>query len=159
MLIEKSGSDDFEAAWAELLDALQQQRVDLLGSTIDIHVGIGLLAGAEADRLAGKFGADDARVQVLRDRGDAGPARVAALAPIAVTPGATQVIDMSLSAAELERLRLRMPVTPDNRSVKAPSVEAAPVPDKAAGDKTTTDKATADKGATSTAPAETREQV
>src|SRR5437016_3781517 len=79
MLIEKSGSDNFEAALAELLDALQQQRADLLGSTIGVHVGIGLLASAEANRLADKFGADDARVQLLRDRSDAVAARVDAL--------------------------------------------------------------------------------
>ena len=252
MLIEKSGSDDFAAAWAEL-DALQQQRVDLLGSTIDIHVGIGLLAGAEADRLAGKFGADDARVQLLRDRSDAVAARVdalsieqeiatvrtpppppaagaliqgrvtdmaqraagqvtvqmidekgqavagidpvqtddsgyfafeltpemvkaaqsklsivvraadvqlvpAAVQPIAVAPGATQVMDVSLSAAELERLRLRLPVAPDKTTVNVSTAEVAATADKAADGTNAADKVAVDKGAADKAAVETKEQ-
>src|SRR6478735_4979562 len=79
MQINKTDGVDFEAASTELLDALQQQRVDLLGGSIDIHVGIGLLAGAEADRLTAKYGADDARVQIMRDRSEAATARVDAL--------------------------------------------------------------------------------
>jgi hypothetical protein len=74
-----SGNDDFEASATKMLETVQQQRTDLLGATIDIQVGIGLLAGVEADRLAQKYGEDDARVQLLRDRSDAAAARVDAL--------------------------------------------------------------------------------
>jgi hypothetical protein len=253
MIIEKSGSDDFEAAWAALLDALQQQRADLLGSTIDIHVGIGLLAGAEANRLADKYGADDARVRLLRDRSDAVAARVdalsveqeiatvrtpppppaagaliqgrvtdmmqraagqvtvqvidekgqavagiepvqtddsgffafeltpemvkaaqsklsvvvrvadvqlvpAAVQPIAVAPGATQVMDVSLSAAELERLRLRLPVTLDKAAVNVSTAEVATTTDKAADGTNAADKVAVDKGAADKAAVETKEQ-
>ena len=79
MQIFNTGSDDFETASTQILEGLQQQRSELLGTTIDIHVGIGLLAGIEAGRLAQKYGDDDARVQLLRDRGEVVAARVEAL--------------------------------------------------------------------------------
>ena len=75
----KLGSDSFDSDAADMLEGLQQQRSSLLGSLVDLHVGLGLLAGAEADRLAQKNGADDPRVQLLRDRSDAATARVDAL--------------------------------------------------------------------------------
>jgi hypothetical protein len=75
----KLGSDSFDSDAADMLEGLQQQRSSVLGSLVDLHVGLGLLAGAEADRLAQKNGADDPRVQVLRDRSDAATARVDAL--------------------------------------------------------------------------------
>ena len=248
MLINNPGSDDFEAASAELLDALQQQRSDLLGGSIDIHVGIGLLAGVEADRLAAKYGKDDARVLIMRDRSEAATARVDALAveqeiamvrtpaapsatgaliqgrvtdlmqrtagmvtvqvvdekgqavagidpvdtddagyfafeltpemvktvaqsklsvmvraadvrlvpaaaePIVVAAGATQVMDVSLSGAELEKLRLRIPVASGTTVVKVATAEAAPVADRTAG------TTIGDKGAAgTTAPAGARD--
>ena len=61
------------------IEELREHRDNVLGTMIDAHVGVGLLAGLEADRIALKRGADDPRVQILRDRADASVARVDAL--------------------------------------------------------------------------------
>ncbi|GLR87963.1 hypothetical protein [Bradyrhizobium iriomotense] len=242
MPILNLGNDDFESASTNMLEMLQQQRSDLLGSTIDVHVGIGLLAGAEADRLAQKYGANDARVQLLRDRSAAAAARVDALTveqeialvrtppppttgaliqgrvtdmtqrtagqvivqlidekgqpvagiepvttddsgyfafeltpdmvkaaqsklsvlvraadirlvpavvePVAVTPGATLMMDVSLSAAELERLRLRLPIAPDKTTVKVQAARA-----------TTAEESAADASDATTAAAKSEDQA
>jgi hypothetical protein len=231
------GSNDFEAESTKMLELLQQQRSDLLGSISDIQVGIGLLAGVEADRLAQKYGEDDARVQLLRERSAAAAVRVYALSvehqiamvrtppppttgaliqgrvtdmmqrtagqvtvqlidekgqpvagvepvetddsgyfafeltaemvkatqsklsvlvrsvdarlvpaaaePVAVTPGATRVMDVSLSAVELERLRLRLPIAPDKTTVRVSTVGATTAEDKSAADTSEANAATA----------------
>jgi flagellar biosynthesis GTPase FlhF len=72
-------SDAFQTAATQVLEGLQLQRSLLLATVADVHGALGLLAGIEADRLAQKYGADDERVQLLRDRGEAAAARVDAL--------------------------------------------------------------------------------
>jgi hypothetical protein len=238
-----TGSENFGPDVAEMREGLQQQRSGVLDTMVDVHVGLGLLAGVEADRLAQKHGADDPRVQLLRDRSEAAAARVSALSveqeiaavrtppppdkgaviqgritdtmqrgagrvivqpidekgqpvaaikpvetndsgyfafeltpetvkaistrlsvllraadvqlvpaevePVAVAPGATVVMEVSLSTAELERLRLRIPVDEDTVTVKVPDAD-----DKAATDKAVADKAAADKAAADEAEAE-----
>jgi hypothetical protein len=72
-------SDAFQTAATQVLESLQLQRSLLLATVADVHGALGLLAGIEADRLAQKYGADDERVQLLRDRGKAAAARVDAL--------------------------------------------------------------------------------
>ena len=79
MPIRNTGSDSFDDDVAAMHEDLQQQRSGVLDTMVDIHVGLGLLAGVEADRLAQKHGADDPRVQLLRDRSEAAAARVNAL--------------------------------------------------------------------------------
>src|ERR1041385_7644635 len=74
-----TGSDTFGPDVAEAQEGLQQQRSGVLDAMVDIHVGLGLLAGVEADRLALKNGAGDPRVQLQRDRSEAAVARVNAL--------------------------------------------------------------------------------
>jgi hypothetical protein len=73
-------SDAFQTAATQVLEGLQLQRSLLLATVADVHGALGLLAGIEADRLAQKYGADDERVQLLRNRGEAAAARVDALA-------------------------------------------------------------------------------
>jgi hypothetical protein len=73
-------SAEFQTAATQVLEGLQLQRSLLLATVADVHGALGLLAGIEADRLAQKYGADDERVQLLRDRGEAAAARVDALA-------------------------------------------------------------------------------
>jgi hypothetical protein len=79
MPIRNTGSDSFDDNVAAMHEDLQQQRSGVLDTMVDVHVGLGLLAGVEANRLAQKHGADDPRVQLLRDRSEAAAARVNAL--------------------------------------------------------------------------------
>jgi hypothetical protein len=231
-----------------MLEGLQQQRSSLLGSLVDLHVGLGLLAGAEADRLAQKNGASDPRVQVLRDRSDTATARVNALSveqeiavvrtpappttgaliqgrvtdvtqraagqvsvqlvdpkgqpvpgvgsveaddsgyfaiqlspdsvkaiggnkvrllvrsgndqlvpaaaqPLTVAAGAVLTQGVTLSAAELAQLRLRVPVAVSPVTVRSQPGDAAPVVDTAAPGNSAADKAAADKAAADKATA------
>jgi hypothetical protein len=79
MRIINSGSDDtFVNDASELLEGLQQQRSELIDGIVDVHLGIGLLIGLEADRLAQKQ-TDDPRVPILRAHAEASLARVDAL--------------------------------------------------------------------------------
>jgi hypothetical protein len=123
-----TGSDDFETASSQLLDALQQQRSSLLASVVDAHIGFGVLAGIEADRLAQKYGDDDDRVAMLRDRGGAVAARVDALA-----------VEQEIATQPAEP-----PLADDDRAAAA----------KAAADKAAEEKAEADKAAAIKAAAE-----
>src|SRR5262249_19378893 len=78
MRLLNSGSGSFENDARELLEGLQQQNSELVSGIIDVHLGIGLLAGLEAGRLAQKQGADP-RVPILRAHAEASLARVDAL--------------------------------------------------------------------------------
>jgi hypothetical protein len=236
-------SDSFNNDAVEMLEGLQQQRSSILDSLVDVHVGLGLLAAAEADRLAQKNAADP-RVALLRDRSDATAARVNALSveqevatvrtppppatgaliqgrvtdttqraagrvtvllvnekgqsvaavdpvdtddsgyfafqlkpetvtaigvtakltllvrngdiqlvpaaaqPVTIAPGATVAEDLTLSAAELDKLRLRLTVTPGkpDQPVRVDRTTAdKEAADKAAAEKVAADKAAADK--------------
>src|SRR5216684_3502984 len=65
MRLLNRGSDSFDDDAGELLNGLQQRRSELIGEIVDVHLGIGLLTGMEAERLAQKQGADP-RVPILR---------------------------------------------------------------------------------------------
>ncbi len=78
MRLLNRGSDSFDDDAGELLNGLQQRRSELIGEIVDVHLGIGLLTGMEAERLAQKQGADP-RVPILRAHAEASLARVDAL--------------------------------------------------------------------------------
>ncbi len=54
----------------------------------------------------------------------------AAAEPVVIAAGATRVMDVQLSSAELEKLRLRMPFSPDKIVVRPPDVVVTPASDK-----------------------------
>ena len=79
MPIQNTGSASFENDLNDVFDGLQQQRGDLIGQFADAQLGVRLLAGLEANRIAQKRGAADPRVQILQGRSDAMLARLDAL--------------------------------------------------------------------------------